>query len=110
MRMTIHEYICIFLGLLASLWVSLGLLGLLGSLWVFLGLLGSLWVSLGLLGTPSLLTQESLLVSFGLFEIFGSPWVSLDLLWPLFPLQPLILFFCVSLIDLLLLVTLLKGN
>ena len=107
MRMTIHEYIWIFLGLLGSLWVSLGLLG---SLWVFLGLLGSLWVSLGLLGTPSLLTQESLLVSFGLFEIFGSPWVSLDLLWPLFPLQPLILFFCVSLIDLLLLVTLLKGN
>ena len=78
MRMTIHEYI----------WVSLGL---------FL-------VSMVLFGTPSLLTQESFgsrLASLGSLGLLGS---FLDLLVSFWiSLKPLILFFCVPFIDLLLL-------
>ena len=78
-----------------------------GSPWVSFGLLGSLWYSLGLLVSWLKSLFGSLLVSLSLYRSFWDlwvSWVSLDHLLSLWiPLKPLILFFCVPLIDLLLL-------
>ena len=96
MRMIIHEYIWVSLGLLRSSWVFLGLFV---SFRESLGFFGSPLVPVGLHGTPSLQTQESRWVSFGLFEslwvslgslgllgLFGSPLLSLDSLKTPYPI------------------------